>query len=331
MIITIVAAAVVFEFINGFHDTANAIATTVYTRALSVGKAIAWAAGLNFLGALVSENVAKTIANGLIAVDIAEYVVLAALLAAIAWDLTTWKLSIPSSSSHALLGGLIGATMAFTALSGGGLLDGVKWLGVLNKIIIPLITSPFLGFIAAYLLYKLILVLCARMHRGPANRLFLRLQVLSAGLMAFSHGTNDSQKTMGIITLALTAGGMLPASAGVPLWVKILCGAVIAAGTSVGGWRVMKAMGSVTKLEPPQGFAAETASAVVIEGMSAFGAPVSTTQVISTAVVGVGSARRLRAVKWGAAKRMLVAWLVTLPVCALLGALALVIMKALCI
>jgi PiT family inorganic phosphate transporter len=327
LLLIVILAAVAFEFINGFHDTANAIATTVYTRALTVGKAILWAASLNFLGALVSESVAKTITSGLVAVDISEYVVLAALLAAIAWDLITWRLGIPSSSSHALIGGLVGATMAFTTFAGGGLLSGVQWLGLLNKVVIPLFTSPLAGFVIAFVLFKLLLWRFARIKRHHANRFFLRLQILSAGLMAFSHGTNDAQKTMGIITLAMVSAGLLPAAAGIPLWVKVLCGAVIAAGTAVGGWRVMKTMGNVTRLEPAQGFAAETASALVIEGMSALGAPVSTTQVISTAVIGVGSARRLRAVKWGMAKRMVVAWVITLPIAAALGAVALAIIE----
>jgi PiT family inorganic phosphate transporter len=321
-IILVVVFAVIFEFINGFHDTANAIATTVYTRALSVGKAIALAASMNFLGALISENVAKTITSGLVAVDIEEYVILGALFGAIAWDLITWWKGIPSSSSHALIGGLLGATLIYTMG-----LHSIQWDGVLNKIIIPLITSPILGFFVAFFLMKLVFKLFARMKRKPANKLFLRLQIFSAAFMAFSHGTNDAQKTMGIITLALIAGGMLPEASGVPLWVKILCAATIAAGTAVGGWKVMKTMGGLSKLEPANGFVAETTSAIVIESMSFIGAPISTTQVITSAVMGVGSARRLRSVKWKSAGRIALTWLVTLPAAAALGAAGVLVIQ----
>jgi PiT family inorganic phosphate transporter len=315
IIVLSILFALVFEFINGFHDTANAIATSVYTRALTVGRAIALAAGMNFLGALVSENVAKTITTGLVSVQLEEYVILAALIGAIAWNLFTWWRGIPYSSSHALIGSLIGATIVYTFG-----LQSVKWDGVLEKVVIPLFTSPVIGFFIAFLLMKLLRHLLAGVYRAYPNRVFLRLQVLSASLVAFSHGTNDAQKTMGIITLSLISGGILAPDSSVPWEVKLLCAATIAAGTSIGGWRVMKTMGGgVIKLEPSSGFIAETSSAVVIESMSFLGAPISTTQVITAAVMGAGTARRLRSVKWMTVSRIVRTWVLTLPAAALLG------------
>lgn len=323
ILISVLVFAIVFEFINGFHDTANAIATTVYTRALSVGKAIALAAVMNFIGALVSENVAKTITDGLISVQIEEYVVLAALIGAIIWNLFTWWRSIPSSSSHALIGALIGACIVYTLG-----IDGIKWDGVLNKIIIPLLTSPIMGFFLAYAMMKLVNKAFVRLSRHKVNGVFKRLQLLSAALVAFSHGNNDAQKTMGIITLALITGGILPVGSSVPIWVKIICAATIAAGTSVGGWKIMKTMGGgVTKLNSAGGFVAQTASAAVIESMTFIGAPISTTQVISSAVMGVGSAKRLKSVKWKIAGDIAITWVVTLPVAAILGGLAVIVIR----
>jgi PiT family inorganic phosphate transporter len=323
IIICVVVFAIAFEFINGFHDTANAIATTVYTRALTVGKAIALAASMNFVGALVSENVAKTITSGLVSVNIEEYVVLAALIGAIVWNLFTWWRAIPSSSSHALIGSLIGATVVYTMG-----VDGIKWDGVLTKVVIPLFTSPVIGFFIGFGIMKLIYKAFASSQRGQSNRFFLRMQVFSAALVAFSHGTNDAQKTMGIITLSLITGGLLPVEAGVPLWVKVVCAVAIAIGTSVGGWKIMKTMGGgVTKLEPASGFAAQTSSAIVIEAMSFFGAPISTTQVITTSVMGAGSARRLRSVKWRMARDIAFTWVITLPTTVALGGLSVFIIQ----
>ncbi|MDR2197835.1 MAG: inorganic phosphate transporter [Coriobacteriales bacterium] len=317
IIICIVVFAVVFEFINGFHDTANAIATSVYTRALSVGAAIALAAGMNFLGALIFEGVAHTISEGLVSTALDGYVVLSALIGAIIWNLLTWWRAIPSSSSHALIGALVGATLVHT-LS----MDSVIWSGVGWKVIIPLLSSPIIGFLLGFGITKLIHLLFARVARSKVNRAFLKLQILSAAAVAFSHGTNDAQKTMGIITLALFTSGMIPDASHIPFWVKLLCAATIAAGTSVGGWKIMKTMGGgVTKLEPTSGFAAQASSAVVIEAMTALGAPISTTHVITTSVMGVGSARHLKAVKWKIAKDIVLTWIVTLPVSAVLGGL----------
>ena len=311
----VILFALIFEFINGFHDTANAIATAVYTKALAPQKAIALAAVMNLSGALVSEKVAGTISKGLVDIELQQYVILAALIGAIIWNLFTWWMGIPSSSSHALIGSLIGAVIAYTSTT-----EHIIWGGVLFKVIIPLFTSPVLGLCIGFLCMKLIYKAFANWAPYKVNSLFLKLQVFSSAFVAFSHGNNDAQKTMGIITLALVTGGMLGADAGVPLWVKLACAVVMAAGTSVGGWKVMKTMGSgVTKIEPASGFAAQTSSALVIELMTFLGAPVSTTQVITTSIMGTGTARRVRAVKWGVAGNIFTAWIVTLPATMVLG------------
>ena len=323
ILIFVLIFALAFEFINGFHDTANAIATTVFTRALTVGKAIALASVMNFVGALASQNVAKTITDGLIGVQIEEYVVLGALIGAIIWNLFTWWKAIPSSSSHALIGSLIGACIVFTMS-----IDGIKWDGVLQKIVIPLFTSPIMGFFLAYLMMKLVNKICARLARNKVNSVFKRLQLVSAALVAFSHGSNDAQKTMGIITLALITGGLLPIGADVPLWVKITCAATMAAGTAAGGRKIMKTMGGgVTKINNAGGFVAQTVSAAVIESMTFIGAPISTTQVITSAVMGVGSAKRLKSVKWKIAGDIALTWVVTFPVAALLGGLSVFVIQ----
>lgn len=317
LLVLVVVMALVFEFINGFHDTANAIATSVYTRALTTRQAILLAAFFNFVGALVSEKVAMTITHGLVSVELEQYVILAALLGAIAWNLITWYLGIPSSSSHALIGSLLGATIVHTMS-----LEYVKWDGVLEKVVIPLCTSPFIGFLLGFGVMKFLFGVLKDWHPAKANKVFSKLQVLSAALVAYSHGNNDAQKTMGIITLALITGGMIAPEDGIPLWVKVACAIMIALGTSVGGWRIMSTMGGkVTRLEPPSGFAAQTASALVIEGASFLGAPVSTTQVITTSIMGVGSAKRFSSVKWGVAQNIVVAWVVTLPITMCFGGL----------
>ena len=317
IIICVVAFALLFEFINGFHDTANAIATSVYTRALTTTRAILLASGMNFVGALVSERVAKTITSGLIGIEIEEYVVLAALIGAIIWNLVTWWYGIPSSSSHALIGALVGAAIVYNLGP-----DAILWGGVVQKVVIPLFTSPPLGFFAGFGIMKIIFYTCHNFSYGRVNSVFAKLQIVSAAFVAFSHGNNDAQKTMGIITLTLISAGMLPGDSGVPLWVKVACATTMAFGTAAGGRRIMKTMGGgVTKLQPPGGFAAQTAAATVIEFMTAFGAPISTTHTITSAVMGVGSARRLSAVKWGKAKDIVLTWVVTLPLCAALGGL----------
>ncbi len=317
LLLGVLASAIVFEFINGFHDTANTIATTVYTRALPVRTAILMSAGMNFVGALTSEKVAMTIAHGLVNVPLELYVILAALLGAIIWDLATWWFSIPSSSSHALIGSLIGATMVFTASVG-----TVEWSGVVEKVVVPLFTSPLIGFCIGFLLMKVLLELFAYWHPARASKLFHKLQIASSLVMSYSHGNNDAQKTMGIITLALIASGVLPEGSGVPMWVKITCAATMALGTSIGGRRIMKTVGNgVTKLDSALGFAAQVSSAVAIETMTALGAPVSTTQVLTTSIMGAGSVRGAKKVKWGMAGSIFTAWVVTLPATIALGGL----------
>lgn len=318
LLIGVLAVALIFEFINGFHDTANAIATSVYTRALAPKQAILMAAICNFFGALASEKVALTISKGLVNIEIQQYVIFSALVAAIIWNLITWWKGIPSSSSHALIGGLLGATIIYT-----GSLKDVSWEGVLYKVIIPLFTSPILGFICGIIIMRLILILCMNYSQKIVNDRFRKLQVLSSALIAYSHGNNDAQKTMGIMTLALMTGGVLSDNAGVPLWVKVTCACTMALGTSVGGWKIMKTMGGgVTKLEPASGFAAQLAASAVIETMSFVGAPVSTTQVITTSIMGAGSVKRLSAVKWIIAGNIAKAWFFTIPITMILGGIA---------
>lgn len=317
LLIAVLIAAFTFEFINGFHDTANAIATTVYTRALPPRVAILMSAAMNFIGALMSEKVAMTIAHGLVDVQLELYVILAALLGAIIWDLFTWWQGIPSSSSHALIGSLIGATIVF---SGG--IQHIVWEGVLWKVVIPLFTSPVIGLLLGYLFMKLVFELFANWKPSKANGLFHKAQIASSMFMAYSHGNNDAQKTMGIITLALIGSGELAAGSGVPLWVKLFCAATMALGTSIGGQRIMKTVGGgVTKLEPVVGFVSETSSAIAIETMTAFGAPVSTTQVVTTAIMGAGSAKGAKKVRWGVAGSIVKAWFTTLPATIALGGL----------
>lgn len=318
LLIGVLAVALIFEFINGFHDTANAIATSVYTRALAPKQAILMAAICNFFGALASEKVALTISKGLVNIEIQQYVIFSALVAAIIWNLITWWKGIPSSSSHALIGGLLGATIIYT-----GSLKDVSWEGVLYKVIIPLFTSPILGFICGIIIMRLILILCMNYSQKIVNDRFRKLQVISSALIAYSHGNNDAQKTMGIMTLALMTGGVLSDNAGVPLWVKVTCACTMALGTSVGGWKIMKTMGGgVTKLEPASGFAAQLAASAVIETMSFVGAPVSTTQVITTSIMGAGSVKRLSAVKWIIAGNIAKAWFFTIPITMILGGIA---------
>ena len=317
-LIVVIVTALIFEFINGFHDTANAIATSVYTRAITPGRAVLLAASMNFVGALVSEKVAMTISKGLILVEPAQYVIIAALLGAIIWNLITWYLGMPNSSSHALIGSLVGAVI----VEGGGF-GNIIWSGVLEKVVIPLLTSPLIGFFVGFLLMKFLYVLLRNKTPFWVNRTFSKLQVLSAAFVAYSHGNNDAQKTMGIITLALVGAGVADPSGGVPLWVKIVCATMIALGTSVGGWRIMRTVGTkVTRLAPVGGFTAQTASAVVIEFMTFLGAPVSTTQVITSSIMGVGSSKRLSSVNWGVAQSIVAAWFITLPITMFLGGLA---------
>jgi PiT family inorganic phosphate transporter len=323
----VIGLSVLFDFINGFHDTANAIATVVSTRVMSGGAAILMSASLNFLGALTGQAVAKTITSGLLdpnamsRLDLApaQVLIISALIGAIIWNLITWVFGIPSSSSHALIGGVVGAGAA--ALGFGN----VAWAGVLNKVVIPLLASPVIGFIIALFFMKLLYRLFAHATPQGVGKTFRRLQIVSAAFMAFSHGSNDAQKTMGVITLSLySAGFALPLDPhgipNIPLEVIIIAALAMAGGTAAGGWRIIQTMGQrIVHLEPIHGFAAETTAATIIETASRLGFPLSTTHVISSCILGVGAARRVSAVRWGVALNIVRAWVFTIPVTATIG------------
>jgi inorganic phosphate transporter, PiT family len=316
MLVIVVVLAVAFDYINGFHDTANAIATSVATRALHPRQAILMATTFNFVGAFAGTAVAKTIGAGLVdEATTTQGVIVSALVGAIVWNLITWYRGLPSSSSHALIGGLFGAT--FVAAGTGAF----KVEGIVAKVILPMIGSPLIGFVVALTLMVIIYWVFRDARRHTLNHRFKRLQVLSAGFMAFSHGSNDAQKTMGIITLALFSAGVID-TVTVPTWVIVVAATAISLGTAVGGWRIMHTMGHrVVKLEPVHGFAAETTAATVIYTAAHFGMPVSTTHVISSAIMGVGSARGTRGVRWGVARSILLAWVITIPAAAIVAAL----------
>jgi PiT family inorganic phosphate transporter len=319
LLLIVVVLAVAFDYVNGFHDTANAIATSVSTRALRPHYAILMSAAANFIGALTGTAVAKTIAAGLAITpdgDAGQIVVAAALVGGITWDLITWRLGIPSSSSHALIGGLVGAVIAASGV------DALKIDGLIQKVLVPLVLSPVLGVVVGFLVMVLLLNTFKRFHPRRLNDRFRRLQVLSAAYMALSHGSNDAQKTMGIVTLALVAGGILSEPI-VPFWVIVLAATAMALGTAAGGWRIIRTMGQrVVKLDPVHGFAAETTAATIIFGASISGMPVSTTHVISSAIMGVGASDRFSAVRWGVAGNILVAWVLTIPASAAVAWLA---------
>jgi PiT family inorganic phosphate transporter len=314
-LILVVFLGLAFDFINGFHDTANAIATSVATRVLSPGRAVLMASVLNVLGALTGTAVASTVGQGIVPPEVAtQTLVVAALLSAITWNLITWWYGIPSSSSHALVFSIVGAGIA-EAGADSILVDGV------TKVLQGMVFSPLLGFLGAFLLLFLLLWIMAKRSPRVVQRIFGRLQVVSAGYMAFSHGGNDAQKTMGVITLALASyHGWSGDEWMVPTWVILSAALAMGAGTAIGGWRIVRTMGlKVVELRPIDGFAAETAAATVIEVASRFGIPVSTTHVISSAILGVGATRRASAVRWGVAGRIVSAWVVTIPVCVVLG------------
>jgi len=315
LLILIIAIALAFDFTNGFHDTANAIATSVSTRALSPRVAVIGAALLNMAGAFLGQNVATTVGKGIVeATDVSQTLVLAALIGAITWNLITWYFGIPSSSSHALIGGLIGATIASVGL------DGVKWAGVMDKVVIPMVGSPLVGFVAAFVVMNILLLIVHRYSPAPVNRHFRSLQVLSAGYMALSHGLNDAQKTMGIITLALLAAGKI-STFHIPVWVILIAAGSMAAGTYSGGWRIIHTLGTrVIKLDPIHGFAAETSAATVIVLAGHFGFPISTTHAITASIMGAGATDRLSAVRWGVAGNIVTAWILTLPAAGLVAA-----------
>ena len=321
LLIVVLGLALVFDYINGFHDTANAIATSVSTRALKPHQAIALSATANFVGALTGTEVARTIGAGLVnQTDANQVVVAAALIGAITWNLITWRLGIPSSSSHALIGGLIGATITAAGT------QAIIVDGVVGKVLVPLVSSPVLGIVIGFFFMVVLLNVFRRAHPARINERFRRLQVLSATYMAFSHGSNDAQKTMGIMTLALVSAGVLDEFR-VPLPVILAAATAISLGTAAGGWRIIRTMGQrVVKLDPVHGFAAETTAATIIFGASSLGMPVSTTHVISSAIMGVGSSDRLSAVRWGVAGNIIVAWILTIPASGLVAALAYVLL-----
>lgn len=307
LLILVVLLALAFDFSNGWHDSANAIATVVSTRVLSPAQAVLIAAGLNVAGAFMSTAVAKMIGGGIVdASMIQQTTVIAALSGAILWNFFTLMLGLPTSSSHALIGGIVGGALAQSGMA------AIKVSG-LKKVGEAMLFSPILGFVVGYLIILATCWAAFRVRRGAANLAFRRLQVLSSALMAFSHGANDAQKAMGIITLALVSAGAI-ATVEVPMWVVVSCAVAMGLGTAAGGWRIVRTMGmGIMKMEPVHGFAAETSAAAVLLGTAHFGVPVSTTHTITSSILGVGSAKRLSAVKWGVTKRIVYAWLFTLP------------------
>jgi PiT family inorganic phosphate transporter len=317
LLVVVIIVALGFDFTNGFHDTANAVATSVSTRALSPRMGVLIASVANLAGAFVTTAVATTVGKGIIDTGLAtEQTVLAALLGAIAWNLLTWWLGLPSSSSHALFGGLIGAALAQSGTK------GVQWHGVVHKIAIPALVAPLVAFAAAFLLLLVIFWVFRWMTHGVANRTFRLGQLVSGTFVAFTHGANDAQKTMGVIALALTAYGTIsPDHFYIPFGVKVAAGTAIGAGTYVGGWRIMRTMGSrIFKLEPESGFAAQAAAGATIWAATRAGYPLSTTHVVSGAVMGAGATKRFSAVRWGVAGNIVTAWVLTIPAAALVGA-----------
>ena len=330
--LSVILAAIIFEYSNGFHDAANAIATVISTKVLTPRQAIGMAAFFNLTGALLGGAVASTIGKGLVDTNVVTMsTVLCAVIAAFVWNITTWWFGLPSSSSHALIGGLCGAALATAR----GNWSVIKWdAGLWPKVVLPMITSPVAGFVFGALLMYFLFVALHRFTPHFVHSLFGKMQIFSAAWMAHSHGTNDAQKTMGIITLALFTGTKAgsfehcpawldflrtPIFA-IPVWVKVLCAATMAVGTAAGGWRIIRTLGHrMVKLQPVHGFAAETTAALIIQGASYYGIPLSTTHVISTSIMGVGTAKRFSGMKWTVVERIIWAWLFTLPATGLIG------------
>lgn len=340
MLVLVVVLALAFDYINGFHDTANAVATVVSTNVLPGRTAVILAASCNFFGALVGVGVAKTIGGDIADADsINQLVVASALLGAIAWNLLTWWLGIPSSSSHALVGGLVGAVWCHRVSDQGYEAGVAIWALLTSKGVLltlqALVLSPLLGLIGGFVLMALLLWAVTPFRPSTVNRAFRRLQLGSAGFMAFAHGSNDAQKSMGVITLALAAyavsrGEGAPADLHIPLWVILSCAAAMALGTASGGWRIMKTMGHrIIRLRPIHGFAAETAAGITIMLATLLKAPVSTTHVISSSIMGVGASKRVSAVRWGVAGNMLIAWVLTIPIAAVVSAVVYLLLRSL--
>src|SRR5512132_1038493 len=316
LLVVVVVVALGFDFTNGFHDTANAVATSVSTRALSPRMAVLIAAIANLAGAFVTTAVAKTVGKGIIDTGLAnEKTVLAALVGAIVWNLITWRLGLPSSSSHALIGGLVGAAIAQSGV------EGVQWHGLVHSVAIPAVAAPAIAFAAAFGLLLAIYWLLVWMNPGMANRTFRLGQLGSGTWVAFTHGANDAQKTMGVIALALWTHGSIDHFY-IPTWVKISAGVAIAAGTYVGGWRIMRTLGQrIYGIQPESGFAAQTTAGTTIYLATHLGYPLSTTHVVSGGVIGAGATQRLSAVRWGVAGNIVIAWVLTIPAAALVAAL----------
>jgi inorganic phosphate transporter, PiT family len=316
ILVIVVGTALVFDFTNGFHDTANVVATSISTHAMPPRIAVGYAAVFNFAGAFISLEVAATVAKDVVdAGAITTTVVFAGLVGAIAWNLTTWYFGLPSSSSHALIGGVVGAAFAASGA------DAVLGEGVLGKVLIPAVIAPVVAFIVGVIAINLVYGIVGRERPGPVNRGFRFGQVISGGMLALAHGTNDAQKTMGVITLALIANGTLASDADVPFWVVVSAASAIALGTYVGGWRIIRTMGTrIIKMDAAQGFSAQGAGAAVILASSHYGFPLSTTQVISGGVMGSGAGKKVSAVRWGVAGNIVAAWLLTLPAAAAVGA-----------
>lgn len=315
--ILIVFFALAFDFINGFHDTANAIATAVSTKAMKPRHAIIMAAIMNFVGAMTFTGVAKTITKDIVdpfTLPNGSYVILAALLAAIIWNLLTWYYGIPSSSSHALIGSIAGAAIAAAGFS------GIKWEGFM-KILQALIFSPLIAFAIGFIVYSIFKVVFKNNNLTKTNQKFRTIQIATAALQSYTHGTNDAQKAMGIITMALIANGYA-SSTDIPFWVQFSCALAMGLGTSVGGWKIIKTVGGkIMKIRPVNGVAADLTGAFIIFGATVIHMPVSTTHVISSSILGVGSAHRVKGVKWGTAKRMIITWFITIPISATLAGL----------
>lgn len=321
--VLIVITVLIFDFINGFHDTATAVATSITTRALKPKTAIIICAIFNFIGAFAGTAVAKTVGESIVShTSIEQWVILGVLISAIIWNIITWYFGIPSSSSHALIGALVGGGIAYN-----GSFSVVKWSNLFHEVIIWIFIAPIIGFTVGYILMILLNWILKPFKPGIVNKLFLKLQVVAGALMALNHGSNDAQKSMGLITMALLSGKFISDFA-VPTWVIACCALAMALGTASGGKKIIKTMGSgMAKLTPVNGFAAQTGGAAVIFLATFFHAPVSTTHIISTTVMGVGASKRIKSVKWGVAQNIVWAWILTIPITATLSALIIYIMK----
>jgi PiT family inorganic phosphate transporter len=325
LLVIVIAAATAFDFTNGFHDTANVVASSISTRAMAPRTAIALVSVLNFVGAFISLNVAATVATGIIdAGQVTELIAFAGLMGAIVWNLLTWAYGLPSSSSHALIGGVVGAMLAAVGSS------GVKFAGLVTKVVIPAVIAPISAFVVAGLGIVIIYSLFGRRRPGSVTRGFRVGQILSNSALALAHGTNDAQKTMGVITLALVAHGSISAQhVSVPAWVVVLSATAISLGTYAGGWRIIRTVGNrIIKMDSAQAFSAQASGAAVILISSHLGYPLSSTHVISGGVMGAGAAKRLSAVRWGVAGTILAAWVITLPIAGLFGAGAYELVRA---